>query len=100
MKTVLFFIIKFSLLLTTFSYEKLCYAKTNVESSYSSEKIVKITKVYKILEWFNGLGMHNCNYEHIFEKYLSSSYINKLLKRGNFVDKNRQLYYGTGDRGS
>lgn len=134
MKKVISFFLILSLSLAIFSLNNLCYAKTNVELNYSSKKVVKVTKIkrtYEILEWFNGLGSLNCDYEDSYEKYnsyagwnmtyhkvidkrfsnmrelktylkkyLSSSYIKKLLKQENFVEKNEKLYYGTGERGA
>lgn len=129
MKRILSLCLAFSLLAAVFSMDNLSYAKTSPELSYSSKKVVKVTKIrkaYGILGWFEGLSDLRCDYEDRFEgsgysvyakvqdkrfnnmkefekylkKYLSPAYAKKLLKTGKFVEKNGKLYSFLADRGS
>lgn len=128
MKRILSLCLAFSLLAAVFSMDNLSYAKTSPELSYSSKKVVKVTKIrkaYEILGWFEGLSDLRCDYEDRFEgsgysvyakvqdkrfnnmkefekylkKYLSPAYAKKLLKTGKFVEKNGKLYSFLADRG-
>lgn len=76
MKRILAFCLMFSLLAAVFSMDNLSYAKTSPELSYSSKKVIKVTKMhaaYTILGWFEGLCDLRIDTKDTFKKYNTSN---------------------------